>query len=375
MRKGEELTMLYPLKFKPHLRFYPFGGYKIAQMFNKEDIPKDRPVAESWEISACPGSEGIIKNGPLAGLNLQEAVDKLQADLVGEVIWERYGNYFPLLIKFLDAAKVLPPQVHPDDEYAAKVGLPYRGKTEAWYILQADPGAEVWCGSKPGLTLEEFRRLIEQGDTFAPMKKLKTKAGDVYFVPAGHLHAIGAGNFIVEVQQNSDAIFAWDWLDWEIDEERRKSDIEHSLAAAVIQEGDPEDIPPIKLERGKNLQEYLCACRYFTMERLVLHEPWTEIGDPRRFTALIPVAGQGQLRYKDGIEKVKAGESILIPAKMDSWTVEPEAELVLIRAMVPVDLREDVIQPLREAGVDDERIISLGGYVIQNDLRMLLVPK
>lgn len=367
--------MLYPLKFRPHLRFYPFGGYKIAQMFDKEDIPQDRPVAESWEISAYPKSEGLIKNGPLAGMNLQEAVNKLQADLVGDAIWKRYGNYFPLLIKFLDAAKVLPPQVHPDDEYAAKAGLPYRGKTEAWYVLAADEGANLWCGSRPGLTVEEFRALIERGETFAPMKKMPSKVGATYFIPGGHLHAIGAGNFIVEVQQNSDAVFAWDWLDWDVDEERRKSDIEHSLKAAIIQDGESEDITPIALETGKNLHEYLCACRYFIMERLSLKESWVEAGDPRRFMALIPVAGQGRLRYNGGVEKVKAGESILLPAKMGSWTVEPEGELILIRALVPVDLQEDIIRPLMAAGVSEDRIVALGGYGKQNDLRKLLNDK
>lgn len=365
--------MLYPLKFRPHLRFYPYGGYRIARMFAKEDIPTDRTVAESWEISACPGSEGIIKNGPLTGLNLQEAVDKFQADLVGEAVWQRYGNYFPLLIKFLDCAKDLPPQVHPDDEYAAQVNLPYRGKTEAWYVLAADEGASLWCGSKPGLTVEEFRTLIERGDTFAPMKKVPSKVGATYFIPGGHLHAIGAGNFIVEVQQNSDAIFAWDWLDWDFDEERRKNDIEHSLKAAVIQDGDPEDITPIALEKGKNLHEYLCACRYFTMERLKLKEPWAEGGDPRRFTALIPVAGQGQLKYDGGAEQVKAGESLFLPAKMGAWTLEPEGEgeLILIRALVPVDLREDIIRPLRAGGISEDRIVALGSYGKQNDLRKL----
>lgn len=361
--------MLYPLKFKPHLRFYPYGGYRIARKFAREDIPTDRTVAESWEISAYPGSEGIIKNGSLAGLNLQEAIEKLQADLVGEVIWQQYGNYFPLLIKYLDCARDLPPQVHPNDGYAAQINLPYRGKTEAWYILEADAGASLWCGNKPGLTVKEFQSLIEQGDTFTPMKMVPSKVGSTYFIPAGHLHAIGSGNFIVEVQQNSDAIFCWDWLDWEVEAERRRSDIEHSLQAAVLQDGDPEDITPIILINGQNRHTYLCACRYFTMERMDLEEPWEEDGDARRFTALIPVAGQGRLIYNDGMEQVKAGESLLLPAKMGGWRLEPQGELVLIRALVPVDLREDIIQPLQAAGISDERIVSLGGYGIQNDLR------
>ncbi|MGI9861506.1 type I phosphomannose isomerase catalytic subunit [Moorella naiadis] len=366
--------MLYPLKFHPHLRFYPFGGYKIARMFPKEDIPADRPVAESWEISACPGAEAVIKNGPLAGLNLQEAVDKLQADLVGAGVWERYGNYFPLLIKFLDAAKDLPPQVHPDDEYAARANLPYRGKTEAWYIHQADPGAYVWCGSKPGLTREEFRNLIASGATFAPMKKLTTRPGETYFIPAGRLHAIGAGNFIVEVQQNSDAVFVWDWLDWEVDDEHRKSDIEHSLAAALIEDGEPENITPVTIQRGNNIQEYLCACHYFAMERLTIHEPWQQPGDPRRFEALVPVAGKGRLIYgpDDRAEAVQAGEALLLPAKLGPWLIEPEGKLQLIRAIVPVDLQKDLVEPLRAKGINRPAIIALGGYGKGNDLHALI---
>lgn len=364
--------MLYPLKFRPHLRFYPYGGYNIARLFAKDDIPTDRTVAESWEISACTNSEGIIKNGSLAGLNLQEALNELQASLVGDDVWELYGNYFPLLIKFLDCAKDLPPQVHPNDDYAIRTGIPFRGKTEAWYVLAAEEEADLWCGSKPGLTLEEFRNYIEIKDTFAPMKKVKSKVGATYFIPGGHLHAIGAGNFIVEVQQNSDAIFAWDWLDWEFDQERRKSDIEHSVTAAIIQEGGPEDITPINLKQGENLQEYLCACRYFTMERLSLTEPWSEPGDHRRFTVLIPLSGKGVLHYDSGSEEIKAGESILIPAKMGAWIIEPEKELVLIRALVPIDLKAEIVLPLRAAGINDESIVTLGGYGKQNDLRGLV---
>ncbi|KLU60679.1 mannose-6-phosphate isomerase ManA [Peptococcaceae bacterium CEB3] len=361
--------MLYPLKFHPHLRFYPYGGYNIAKKFAKEDIPRDRTVAESWEISACPDAEGVIKNGALAGLNLQQALEKLGASLVGDAVWDLYGNYFPLLIKFLDCAKDLPPQVHPTDEYAAQAGLPFRGKTEAWYILDAAAGAGLWCGSRPGLTIEKFREDVARKETFAPMKRVPSKIGATYFIPGGHLHAIGAGNFIVEVQQNSDAIFAWDWLDWEFGEERRRSDIEESFKAAILQEGDPEDITPIPVEKGENLQEYLCACHYFTMERLRLRERWQEAGDTRRFTVLIPLSGEGVLHYDSGSEPVKAGESVLIPAKMGSWRLEPENELVLIRALVPMDLKEEIILPLRAAGVSDERILALGGYGIQNDLR------
>lgn len=362
--------MLYPLKFHPHLRFYPFGGYKIGRVFAKEDIPTDRTVAESWEISASPGAESVVKNGILAGLTLQEVLDKFGPDLVGESVWSRYGNYFPILIKFLDAARDLPPQVHPDDEYAARVGLPYRGKTEAWYILQADAGAQVWCGSKPGLTREEFQTMIRRGDTFAPMKRLATRAGETYFVPAGRLHALGSGNFIVEVQQNSDAVFAWDWLDWPVDARQRQKDIEHSLEVAVIEQGDPEKIAPVVIARNRNLQEYLVACRYFILEKLVIRETWEESGDTARFVALIPISGAGVLIYGDeGYgETIRAGESLLLPAKIGVWSIKPEGELQLIRATVPKLLRQDLIEPLRLRGIDGAAISALGGYGRSNDL-------
>ncbi|KLU59773.1 putative mannose-6-phosphate isomerase GmuF [Peptococcaceae bacterium CEB3] len=364
--------MLYPLKFHPHLRFYPYGGYQISKMFGKEDIPSDLPVAESWEISACRDSEGVIKNGTLAGLNLQQAIDRLRADLVGETVWEKYGNYFPLLIKFLDCAKDLPPQVHPDDEYAVRTSQPFPGKTEAWYVVEAREGASLWCGNKPGLTTAEFSDLIAAKDTFAPMKQLPSHAGQTYLIHGGHLHALGAGNFIVEVQQNSDITFAWDWLDWDFDEARRHADIEHSLRAAVLEEGGPEDILPVTLTQGNNLQEYLCACSYFIMERLMIKDIWSEPGDKRRFTALIPLKGRGKLHFSAGCESVSAGESLLIPASMGAWRLEAEQEMVLIRALVPIDLHEEIIVPLRAAGFSDEQIGALGSYVRQNNIRSLL---
>jgi mannose-6-phosphate isomerase len=203
--------MLYPLKFQPYLKYYPYGGRRFAEVLHKEGVPPDRDVAESWEIADHGQEQSVVSNGPLAGQTLRELMERFQAELVGEEVYSRYGDYFPLLLKFLDCDKRLPAHMHPNDEQAKRIGLKDPGKTEAWYIVRADPGAFAYCGALPGLTPEKFRSAIQRCDTYdGVMKKTPTTSGETYFVPAGRLHGLDAGSLAFEIQQNSDAGFGWD---------------------------------------------------------------------------------------------------------------------------------------------------------------------
>src|SRR5262245_51788443 len=152
--------MLYPLKFKPYLKFYPYGGRRFVEVLGKDDVPPGRDVAETWEVSDHGQEQSEVVNGPLAGRTLRQLMESYKGELVGADIYATYGDYFPLLIKFLDCERRLPAHMHPNDQHAARLGLKDKGKTEAWYIVKADPGADAWCGSLPGLTPEKFRAAI-----------------------------------------------------------------------------------------------------------------------------------------------------------------------------------------------------------------------
>ena len=196
---------VYPLKMKPYFRHgseTPWGGDKLRELFNK-DIPDDM-TGESLEISALPGRESVIVNGELSGKTLTEAADVMGAELLGEF------KEFPLLLKLLDAKERLSVQVHPDDEYAARVEGK-RGKTEAWYILNADPGAKLVFGVK-AKSSEELRQIVASGHIEDTLNWIDVKPGDCLYIQSGTVHAIGGGIVLYEIQQSSDVTYRmWDW--------------------------------------------------------------------------------------------------------------------------------------------------------------------
>ena len=147
---------MYPLKFKPYLKFYPYGGRRLAQVLEKNGVPRDRDVAESWEVADHGEEQSIVSNGPLAGRTLRSLMQEFGPQLVGKEVFDRYGDYFPLLLKFLDCDKRLPAHLHPSDEQAREAGLNDTGKAEAWYIVRADAGAMAFSGAKMGLTPADF---------------------------------------------------------------------------------------------------------------------------------------------------------------------------------------------------------------------------
>ena len=196
---------VYPLKMKPYFRHgseTPWGGGKLRELFNK-DIPDDM-TGESLEISALPGRESVIVNGELSGKTLTEAADVMGAELLGEF------KEFPLLLKLLDAKERLSVQVHPDDEYAARVEGK-RGKTEAWYILNADPGAKLVFGVK-AKSSEELRQIVASGHIEDTLNWIDVRPGDCLYIQSGTVHAIGGGIVLYEIQQSSDVTYRmWDW--------------------------------------------------------------------------------------------------------------------------------------------------------------------
>ena len=197
--------MLYPLKFHPVLRTMVWGGDRIAAY---KGIETDQPsIGESWEVSAYPGMESVVAEGALAGRTLSSLVEEYRGKLVGEPVYARCGDEFPLLVKFIDARADLSIQVHPDDAMARRVHGEQNGKTEMWYVMDSAPDAHLYSGITRPFTPEEYERLIAEDRIVDVLADHPVKEGDVFFLPAGRIHAICAGTFLAEIQQTSDLTY------------------------------------------------------------------------------------------------------------------------------------------------------------------------
>jgi mannose-6-phosphate isomerase len=372
--------MLYPLKFRAYLKYYPYGGRRLVQILEKNDVPRDRDVAESWEISDHGEEQSIVVNGPLADKTLRELMQQFGAEMVGEEVYSVYGDYFPLLLKFLDCDKRLPAHMHPNDYHAARLGLKDKGKTEAWYILRADPGAGAYCGSLPGLTREKFREAIASGDNYdGVMNKISTTTGETYFVPPGRLHGLDGGNLAFEIQQNSDAGFGWDWAGFVeagvIPEEDARQHPELAIECAYYEDGPQETTNDVTVEHDGAERTFCAACRYFVLERWTASAPFTFHDDAARFNTLTLINGAATLTGNGESVFARRGESLLIPAGV-SVNIEPQGltnagQVEMLRCYVP-NLQRDVVEPLRAHGIGDVDIAWLGSYGQGNDLLPLL---
>jgi mannose-6-phosphate isomerase len=355
---------MYPLKFKPYLKFYPYGGRRFIEILEKEGVPRDRDVAETWEVADHGEEQSVVVNGPLAGRTLRSLMEEYGPQLVGAEIHAKYGDYFPLLIKFLDCDKRLPAHLHPSDEDAKRVGLNDSGKTEAWYILRADPGAFAYIGALPGLTAQAFSAAIAKGDAYdGVMNRVQTETGETYFVPAGRPHGLDAGNLAFEVQQNSDAGFGWDWAGFveagvipAADAEQHKT---LAPQVALYEDGEVEQTRYVTLQEKDAVRDICCACRYFVLERWrVPHQYW--FGDREdRFNTITLLSGAavlaGGAQGDDERQEVFArhGESLLIPSGVNV-EIRPQAltgggEVEFLRCYVP-DLQRDIVGPLARKG-------------------------
>ena len=197
--------MLYPLLFKNNFFSKVWGGslLKTLKGINDDDTT---PIGESWEISAVPDKESVVANGSLQGRKLNELVTEYKEELIGRTVYDMYGDKFPLLIKFIDAAKDLSIQVHPNDEMAKKYHDSF-GKTEMWYVMDTKPGAKLYSGFKSLISKYEYGKRIEDGSICDVLASHDIKAGDVFYIPAGRIHAICSGTLLAEVQQSSDLTY------------------------------------------------------------------------------------------------------------------------------------------------------------------------
>ena len=308
-----------PLKFNALLKQTLWGGDKIIPFKHLSD--KLENVGESWEISGVKGNETLVAEGEFAGQSLNDVVIALKADLVGKANYERFGNEFPLLIKFIDARQDLSIQVHPTDEIAQKQGKD-RGKTEMWYIMDSDPDAKLYSGLKKEITPEQYKEMVENDTICDALAQYAVKEGDCFFLPAGRIHAIGTGCFLAEIQQTRDVTYRiYDFKRKDKDGNYRQL---HTKEAAECINYTVENNYRTEYVPVKNQGIALVSCPYFSTAVYDLDEPMTlDYSELDSFVILIGMKGSGTVTDGEGNTlTLNAGESMLVPATTQTLKVE-----------------------------------------------------
>ena len=317
---------MYPLKFEPILKQTLWGGDKIIPFKHlNETLPN---VGESWEVSAVEGSESVVANGADKGYTLPEMVRKYKEELVGEANYARFGNKFPLLIKFIDAKLDLSIQVHPGDELAKKRHNSF-GKNEMWYVIAADKGAKLISGFVEEITPKEYKDRVHNGTFAEVLQTCAIEPGDVFYVPAGRVHGIGAGAFVAEIQQTSDITYRiFDYN--RKDKDGKSRELHTSQAMDAINFSDVQDDFRTEYERIQNEPVEMVASPYFTTSVYDMTEEITcDYSELDSFVIFICVEGSCRLTDDNQNEiTLRAGETVLLPAAVQEVTIVPEGQRV-----------------------------------------------
>jgi len=347
----------YPLRLSFRVRLLVFGGRAIADRLGKESLP-DWPVAETWEVSDVDGYVAEIRDGPLAGTSLRQLVRDHPDDVMGRG-WR--GDRFPLLTKFIDASGTLPVHVHADDTAARELEGQSNGKTEAWHILDAVPGATALCGVKPGATADQLRQAILDEDFDAVLRRLPVSAGQTIYVPGGAPHSFGPGTLVYEIEQTSDIgqhVMPWHMEDGSpVSEEERQGNLDMFMRE-VDPGRRPVFLPGLAIEVADGVQRvFCCAGPYFALERWQAGTP-----EPLRYqfsTAqiLANVGAPVSVTARGLTARLGRAESLLLPAALGEVEVSGPADVMV--GYLP-DLERDVRQPLAAAGYGPEIIATLG---------------
>ncbi|TCK66797.1 mannose-6-phosphate isomerase type 1 [Winogradskyella wandonensis] len=315
---------LYPLKFKPILKDKIWGGEKLSKYLNKPS--KSTQVGESWEISDVDGDTSIVTNGPLKGQSLKTLLENYQSHLMGEKNYQRFGNKFPLLIKFIDAKQDLSIQLHPNDRLAAERHDSF-GKTEMWYVMQADEDSNLIVGFNQKVTPEKYLQHLEYKTLTEILNFDKVKKGDTYFIEVGRVHAIGAGVLLAEIQQTSDITYrVYDWD--RVDSDGNSRELHNDLAIDAIDFNMKNDFR-VTYNKTQNQSNAMVNCQYFTTNYIKLDSELQKKNNFDSFIIYICVEGQMEIHTSSGKEIIKKGETMLLPASIKTYTINAsKAELL-----------------------------------------------
>lgn len=322
---------LYPMKFDPILKTIIWGGSEICKF--KNISPAQDSIGESWEISGVEGNVSVVSDGELKGKKLDEILAEYKAELLGEKNYARFGDTFPLLIKFIDARDNLSIQVHPDDELAKKRHNSF-GKTEMWYVINATDDACLYSGFKKQLDPQKYVQSIEDNTFMDYLDKQSVKPGDVFFLPAGRVHAIGAGTFIAEIQQTSNITYRiYDYKrtdakgnERELHTELAKDAIDYKVYDSYRTDYTPQKDEAVLLESNN----------YFTTNLLDLDKPLArDYSSVDSFIIFICMEGSATISDDKGYKlDLKQGESVLLPATITNVSIVPTSTVKMLETYV-----------------------------------------
>lgn len=347
----------YPLRLTAMPRPLVFGGHEIAKRLGKAGLP-DWAVAETWEVSDVEGQGATVTNGSLAGTSLRSLVLEHPGDLVGQG-WS--GDFFPVLTKIIDASGTLPVHLHADDATAQRQEGQVNGKTEAWHILAAAPGATALCGVREGVGRDRLHEALLAQDFDAVLRRLPVRAGQTFYVPGGTLHSFGPDTLVYEIEQTSDVqqhAMRWEMEDGaDVPDDQWHANLD-ALLAEVRLDPRPEPTPGLPVRLGDGVQRiFCCASPFFALERC---EAGTAAPLRRRFATaqvLTNVGAPVTVRTPAGVETLGRAETLLLPAALGEVELTGPADVLV--GYLP-DLERDVVAPLLDAGYPRSLVASLG---------------
>lgn len=329
---------LYPLRFEPIFKRMLWGGTRLPGLLRRP-CPEGGPIGEAWLVSDVDGHLSVVSNGPWAGTTLRQLLERHAPEIVGPSRQNLQDpSRFPLLLKFIDAQQELSVQVHPDDHYAARLGPGYRGKTEAWVVLERDPQqSRIYAGFRPGVTADTFRLALQQGQVADTLHSFIPQLGDCIYLEAGTVHALGAGLLVFEIQQSSDItyrLYDWDRID-KVTGRPRPLHIDQALACIDWSRGPCYPVRPAVVVSSGLRREGLVRCRYFTLERLTLHAP-TVVGQEGQCRLLVLLEGIARYQWQAHTDELVAGDVLLLPAVVGAILLQPcTATVTLLECGLP----------------------------------------
>jgi len=325
------MQSLYPLKFQTIYKDKIWGGQKIRTYLHKDfgDLPN---CGETWEISGVKSDVSVVADGPLKGERLDKLLEKYKDDLVGKKVYNHFGNIFPLLIKFIDANEDLSIQVHPDDELAKKRHNSF-GKTEMWYVVEADPGSTLIAGFNKELDEQEYLDKFNSGHLTDILNKEDVKSGDVFFLPAGRVHTIGKGLLIAEIQQTSDITYRIYDFD-RVDDKGNKRELHVEEALAAI---DYKHYPEYKTtyHPKENETVKLVSCPYFTTNLMDFTESTEkDYSSLDSFVIYVCLEGEFTINHAGDVYPVKMGDCMLLPKTVDKVQLETASGFKILESFI-----------------------------------------
>ena len=325
---------LYILKFKSFPQFLRFGGNLLYNSSKQKEF-KNQKLAELWEISGHKKHSSIIKNGIHKGKNLNDLCKIYKNDLYGTNVKCDEKNPFPLMLRLLDCQEDLPPAIHPDDEYCKDINIDEKGKIEAWYIIDSKKNSKIYSGFNTKIKRDKIQDINSNGEIFKYLKCYNSKPNDVYLIPPKRPHSIGSGNLVYEIQTTSNAIFPFDWLNWEDKNEEKTNNDKEAFIKLVDLDTNKKDKKEPKLISTIPNKHYLLAyCKQFCLEKYIVEKFQKFENNPESFKIITCISGNLIISTTQQKLILKELETVLIPNCITNYNLKPNKKSLLLSATI-----------------------------------------